>query len=255
MAGLWFSRLWFFVKTPSILQIDSVVNRKSLHLSQPRKHTVIVVGHKTITLKYIAFIFVSTFYSLNCFSQIQEADFYEKAYIYLNDSILKNDFTTASKLAQACNECCLTGIALKFKPELQVANKFIQNNHGFPYNDFAIKKYDLSDDCLRSLRMGVRDCELANQVLDSLDRFWLDYKMKSDDEIRFALENLLSDTKDGYQVFFSDIYRSTLAAELKEFCLPFDEGMWMGASTLFFFVFDENGEIKQVYSGRTIYYN
>jgi len=207
-------------------------------------------------MKHIGLILIlSTFFSLYSFAQVQKADLYKKAYKYLNDSILKNDYPSASILAKNCNECCVTGKTMNFKANLQVAKKFIENNHGFPYNDFAIKKYNFSDDCLRSWRLGIRDCELGNYVLDSLDRFWENYEMKKDGEIIEYLKDLPSDSKDGYQVFFSDIYENTIAAELKSFCLPYDETIWMGSSTSFYFIFNDLGEIEDIYSGTTIHYN
>ena len=79
--------------------------------------------------------------------------------------------------------------------------------------------------------------------------------LKDDNEISESLKEFISNKKDGYQVFFSDIYKRTLAAELKGFCLPYDETIWMGSSTSFYFVFDEGGKIEEVYSGISIHYN
>lgn len=121
--------------------------------------------------------------------------------------------------------------------------------------DLVDKKYKFSNDCLRALRMGTQDCEISNQVQDSLRIFWSEYKMKDTNEISNALKGLLSDKKDGYQVFFSDIYRNTLAAELMDFCLPYNETTWMGHSTSFYFGFNEKGDIKEVFSGVSIHYN
>ena len=79
--------------------------------------------------------------------------------------------------------------------------------------------------------------------------------MKDENKISESLKEFISNKKDGYQVFFSDIYKRTLAAELKGFCLPYDEGTWMGSSTSFYFVFNEEGNLEEVYSGISIHYN
>ncbi|KXX67453.1 hypothetical protein [Flammeovirga sp. SJP92] len=70
------------------------------------------------------------------------------------------------------------------------------------------------------------------------------------------VKHLPSNRKDGYQVFFSDIFNNTLSAEVKSFCLPYDHDLnsWKGSSTFFFFVFDHQGKIKEVYSGETVHY-
>lgn len=188
-------------------------------------------------------------------AQIQESEFYKTAYNYLNDSIIKLNHVDAETLAKNCNECCVTGINLKFDSELHVANRFIKNDQGFPIGDFINKKYNFSKDCLRAIRLGTRECDLSNQVRDSLKTFWESYRMKDKKEISESLKDLISNKKDGFQVFFSDIYKGTLAAELKSFCLPYDEKMWQGSSTSFFFVFNKEGKIEEVYSGISIHYN
>ena len=187
--------------------------------------------------------------------QLDENELYQTAYNYLNDSIIKSNYVDVKTLAKNCSSCCVKGKKLKFIPDLQVACRFIENNRGFPIGDLVAKKYDFSSDCLHALRMGTRECQLANQVRDSLESFWLSYEMKPDNEIAKSLGELISNRKDGYQVFFSDIYKNTLAAEVKSFCLPYDEIMWMGSSTMFFFIFDVKGKIADIYSGRTIHYN
>ena len=152
--------------------------------------------------------------------------------------------------------CCVKGgPKLKFDSELQVANRFIKNNSRFPHKDLIAKKYNFSKECLDALRMGIRDCELANEVMDSLDVFWESYKMKSKSEINEILKELISAKKDGFQVFFSDIYKNTIAAEIKTFCVPYNRQMWMGSSVSFFFIFNDKGEIDEIYSGITVHYN
>jgi hypothetical protein len=188
-------------------------------------------------------------------AQSRENILYEKAYHFLNDSIVKIKFDKPQTFAENCNECCVKGTKLKFESELQVANKFIENYHGFPFSDLIKKKYSLSEECIQAIRIGSEQCKLANQVQDSLKIFWSSYKMQHEMEISKALKNLISTKKDGYQVFFSDIYQNTLAAELMSFCTPFDKTVWMGNSTSFFFIFNDEGNIEQVYSGITINYN
>ena len=193
--------------------------------------------------------------SIDSIAQIREIDLYQTAYDYLNDSIVKLKYEDINEFSKNCKECCVKGIDLKFDPNLQVASRFIENNYGFPLKDLVGKKYNFSSDCLRAIRMGTRDCASANRVQDSLEVFWSKYKMKNRNKISQSLKGLVSDKKDGYQVFFSDIYKNTLAAELKEFCSPYDQSMWMGSSTSFYFVFNDKGEIKEVFSGVSIIYN
>ena len=91
-------------------------------------------------------------------AQIQESDFYRAAYNYLNDSIIKVNYPDAKAFEENCSECCVKGLKIKFDSKLQVANKFIKNNRGFPISDLIQKKYDFSKDCLRAIRMGTREC-------------------------------------------------------------------------------------------------
>ena len=92
-------------------------------------------------------------------------------------------------------------------------------------------------------------------MTDSLNIFWKDYVPKDTKEMVILLNDLISDKKYGYQVFFSDVYKNTIAAEIKSFCAPYDLTAWQGSSTSYFFVFNSEGKIAAIYSGRTIHYN
>jgi hypothetical protein len=191
--------------------------------------------------------------SLEAKAQISELELYKSAYNYLNDSIIKVNYADVKAFAKNCNECCVKGIKLRFKSKLQVANKFIENDRGFPLCDLLKKKYRTTESCVYLLGSG--ESELTNHVQDSLRVFWGPYKMKENSEISKSIKKLISKKKDGYQVFFSDIFQNTLAAEIKGFCLPYDETIWMGSSTSFYFIFDEMGNIQEIYSGKEIHYN
>jgi hypothetical protein len=189
--------------------------------------------------------------------QIKDADLYKEAYQYLNDTILKPGSVQA--LANGCEQHVRVAkkkkFGFKFDAKLQVAAKFINHQQNFPLDDFVMKKYRLSRDCLMQLRTRSRRCAEANRITDSLSVFWSDYAMKPNEEIKSSLASLPSNRKDGYQVFFSDVYKNTLCAEVHSFCRPYDtEGAWYGSSTMFFFIFDEQGKIKEVYAGVMKYY-
>ena len=198
----------------------------------------------------IFIILINTFESEG---QINDFDLYKTAYNYLNDSVIKVNYDNAKTFAKTCNDCCVKGTKLRFDSDLQIANKFIENHRGFPLCDLLQKRYRISESCVYALGSG--EFELTNHVQDSLDVFWTGYKMKTRTEITKTITKLLSKKKDGYQVFFSDVYKNTLAAEVKGFCLPFDSMMWMGSSTSFYFIFNDDGQIEQVYSGVSIHYN
>ena len=191
--------------------------------------------------------------SVDTKAQISELELYKSAYNYLNDSIIKVNYPDVKAFANNCNECCVKGIKLRFNSKLQVANKFIENNRGFPLCDLLKKKYRTTESCVYLLGSG--ESELTDQVQDSLNVFWGTYKMKKSSEISNSIKKLITKRKDGYQVFFSDIFQNTLAAEIKGFCLPYDEITWMGSSTSFYFIFDEKGNIQEIYSGIEIHYN
>ncbi|WP_345373565.1 hypothetical protein [Algivirga pacifica] len=193
-------------------------------------------------------------------AQTQPSVLYEKAYDYLNDSIVKIQYVDSKTFADHCEDCCVRRAngrraRLKFESELQVAYKFNEIRRGFPIEDYIKRNYNLSHECIVALRMGLNTCEEVNEIIDSLSVFFGDYTMKDEDEIIGSLQALPSKRKDGYQVFFSDIYKNTLSAELMSFCTPYDTGAWYGRSTFFFFIFDEGGEIKEIYSGQPIHYN
>lgn len=193
--------------------------------------------------------------STSASAQTTDRELYEAAYAYLNDSILRHDYASTQELAKNCNHCCVKGIKLAFESELQVANRFINLTRHFSFKDYSQQHYDLSRRCRRALRMGTKGCKLVNHLLDSINTFWSDYEMKPEPQIAKELEGLASESKDGYQVFFSDVYKNTLAAEVKGFCSPYDKSPWFGSSRSFYFVFDKNGEIKKVYSGQMVIYN
>ncbi|MBB3699582.1 hypothetical protein KMW28_24355 [Flammeovirga yaeyamensis] len=211
--------------------------------------------------RIILFILLGLFHMNKAKGQVKNSDFYVKAYNYLNDSIIKTD--DIKNLVIGCEGLVYKlkangkskKVKLKFNNNLQVAEKYNNHKKGFPLEDYVRKKYNLSDECIKALRLGTRTCSEVNNIKDSLFIFWEDYSMKSEKEIRSLLSELPSDRKDGYQVFFSDIFKNTLSAELKSFCTPYDSSTWQGSSTFFFFVFDEKGIIKEVYSGKTIHYN
>jgi hypothetical protein len=208
---------------------------------------------KIITLFFYLFLTLS----IESFAQIDEKELYKKAYNYLNDSIVKLKHPSIKDEIANIDGCSFyaKGYEFNFDSELQVANRFIENNLGFPYTNFMIKKYKLSKKCIKALKNGKVKCELINRVKDSLALFWKEYKMKDTSEISKLVKDLKSLRKDGYQVFFSDIYKNALLAEVKSFCFPYDKGIWLGMSTFFYLIFSDKGEIEEIYYGKTIAYN
>ena len=188
-------------------------------------------------------------------AQTEDIDLYHKAYRLLNDSLIHQYFSDNKTLSRRCNQIVkIRGFKrVKISPKLQVAKKFIAIHRGFPLCDLLKKKYKYSATCNQIYMTSHKG--LVKEVDDSLSKFWANYEMKSDDEIIKTIKPLLSDKKDGFQVFFSDIYQNTLAAEVKDFCNPYDQATWFGSSVSFFFVFDDQGAIKEVYSEKVIHYN
>lgn len=209
-----------------------------------------VVGHCSNNLRTTIILGIVLSYSLS-FGQVKETEIYKAAYNYL-DSIRNLEFGNAKILSADCKQTVQKS-NVKFKDKLQVASKFIENDWGFPLCDLLKKKYTMTENCVYALGSG--KCELTRHVQDSLEVFWKDYKMKSKSVIEESLTGIASKRKDGFLVFFSDIYKNTLAAEVKSFCLPYDKTSWQGSSTSFFFVFDNKGVIKEVYSGISIHYD
>lgn len=195
------------------------------------------------------------FLSIRCsFGQTEDKVLYESAYNYLN-SFIKKEFVSKTVFEKSCNKGLNGGQKVRIPEDLQVASKFIKNGRGFPLKDYVQKKYNFSLDTLRLILMGVRKGELATQVLDSLDNFRKDYRMKDESMILKSLNGMISDIKIGHQVFFSDIYKNTLSAEVMGFCIPYDQDDWTGVSTSFFFTFNNEGELEEVYYGKSIHYN
>ncbi|BDD05580.1 hypothetical protein [Aureibacter tunicatorum] len=214
-------------------------------------------------LNYILLFLINVTISISVKGQTKEADLYKAAYDYLNDSIVKSKFVDAKTLAKNCSYRSITikangkqvNTKFKFNSELQVAYEFNDHRRGFPIENFIKSKLTLSKDCLTALRMNTRTCDEVNYLSDSLETFWQDYEMKSYEKIKESLKNLPSKRKDGFQVFFSDIYKNTLSAEIDGFCAPYDKVKRVGAPLFFFFVFNDQGEIIEVYSGKTMHYN
>ncbi len=177
---------------------------------------------------------------------------YATAYNYLNKSTKSIGLGTNKELTDNCNQI-IKGAKLEFKKELQVASKFIENYRGFPICDFLKRRYKMTENCVYALGSG--KFELAEHVQDSLELFWKNYQMKTNSKITETMEGLISEEKAGFIVFFSDIYKNTLAAEVKSFCLPYDRTTWQGSSISFYFIFNDTGDILEVYSGVSIHYD
>jgi len=187
-------------------------------------------------------------------AQVSNAELYQAAYSYLNDSVLHLDGKRLDVFYDNCSRI-VVGAKQHFEPYLQVATRRINHYRGFPISDFVIKKYGLTGECLAAIRMGIRTCDLANHIQDSLAAWWEEYVPGQNGDIQVDFAGLPSKSKMGHQVFFSDIYKNSLMAELDSFCSPYDQGSRYGAPTFFFFVFNSEGEIQEVYSGKTIHYN
>ena len=196
-------------------------------------------------LLIITFIFVS---NSSLFGQTSKLEFYKKSYDYLQKEI-KID----TKAFQDDCKQVVAGAKVKIKPKLQVASKFNGISRGFPLCDLLQKKYKIQESCVYALGSG--EFRLTYHVEDSLKNFWKDYKPEDPKELQKIIGPLISTRKNGYQIFFSDVYKNTLAAEVKSFCLDYDQFMWFGGSTFYYFVFNENKEIIEVYFGETINYN
>ena len=186
--------------------------------------------------------------TFNAYVQINEVELYRKAYNYLQEKVAID--------AKTFNKNCeriVKGAKVKIQPNLQVASKFIDNNRGFPLCDLLKKKYKITESCVYAIGSG--EFELTTHVQDSLQQFWKNYDSNKKIQLNNLLTDMISKNKDGFQVFFSDIYENTLAAEVKSFCIPYDEDYWYGSSTSYFFVFNDESELIEVYSGITIHYN
>ena len=187
-------------------------------------------------------------------SQVEEKDLYLLAYDYLNDSTVEGRSFDEKAFRKDCSKYYrVRGRRLKYEADLQVAGRFIQNNRGFPLCDLLKRNYKVEVSCPYAIGSG--KFPLLNQVQDSLKVFWAEYEMKSDNEISEVLGELISEKKDGLVVFFSDIYKNTLMAEVMPFCQPYERDRWMGHSNSYYFIFNDNGEIEEVYSGVVIHYN
>jgi len=182
---------------------------------------------------------------------------YENAYVYVNNYV-HNNFPTGKELKRSCRSFCVKGRnTMRIYDDVQVDDKFIPLTKGFPISDMAIKKYNAHEKgFLASIRMGVKNNQETAHILDSLDDAWKGYEKQDDEIIRNDVGNLISDNISGYQIHFSDIYKNSLAVELSSFC-PNNCRVQLSAkssNTVFFFVFDEKGEITEVYWGDTIHF-
>ncbi len=208
-----------------------------------------------IKLRY-TFLLITLLSSTSLKAQTSEAELYQTAYDYLNDSILTKYYVSAEQLAQDCSRNIISKRKPEYSASLQVADRFIKINSQFPLRDFVSRNYNLSEDCLLDIRMGIGKCQDANRIRDSLNTFWSEYESKGAEQLSQMTAHLPSDRKDGFQVFFSEIYKNTLAAELKSFCLSYSsKWSWMGPSKSFYFVFNAQGKIKEVIWGTVVHYN
>ena len=198
--------------------------------------------------KLSIFLIGAFFFSFSAVGQKNEIELYRKAYSYLERTV-EIDVKT---FRQNC-ELSIVNKKIKIQPKLQVASKFITNDRGFPLCDLLQKKYKVTESCVYAIGSG--KFEITKQVQDSLQTFWKNYDSKKLQQMDKILDPMISSEKIGYQVFFSDIYENTIAAEVKSFCSPYDKFPWYGSSISYYFVFDDNDEIIEIYSGISIHYN
>lgn len=201
---------------------------------------------KKTLLLYFLFLISAT----HAFGQTDTLSIYRQAYNYLNDSIVKKQLADPERFSSDC-EALIKGYKVTISPDLQVADKFIEHGHGFPICDFVKQKYNYKGSCGAFV---VHDSGFRNQVQDSLQNYYKDYTF-NEEKVKKTLRGFIANKENGYQVFFSDYYKNALAAELKSFCRSYKEGYWQGSSTSFYFIFDDNGKLIEVYSGRVIHYN
>jgi hypothetical protein len=172
---------------------------------------------------------------------------YRAALRYLDKSVVRDP-----NFISQCKECCTNALRAGLNDDLHVADRFVPNNQHLPLCDFLERKYQMPGNCQTIMRGSSAS---VGRVQDSLNVFWADYQMQSQDTIAAALADIISPLKDGYQIFFSDIYKNTLAAEVKAFCVPYDRKPWTGGSVSFYFVFNEHGDLQEIYSGVTARYD
>lgn len=184
------------------------------------------------------------------YGQTDTLSLYRQAYQYLNDSIVKKKFAAPKKFESDCNSL-IKGKKVRISPDLQVAHQFIKHGWGFPICEFVQEKYNYNGHCGT---FSIHEYELKNHVLDSLKNYYKDYTF-NEEIVRKTLRGFTGKKENGHQVFFSDYYKNALTAEMMTFCQSYKTEGWWGASTSFYFIFDDNNKLIEVYSGQVIHYN
>jgi hypothetical protein len=165
---------------------------------------------------------------------------YREALRYLDKSVIRDP-----NFIGQCKACCTNMLRKDLDDDLHVAGRFVPNNQHLPLCDLVKRKYQVTD--CQAVKNG--NSAIVRHVQDSLATFWEGYQMQPQGALSDVLSDLISPYKDGYVVFFSDIYKNTLAAEVKAFCVPYDKKPWTGGSISFYFVFNESGNLEEIYSG------
>jgi hypothetical protein len=191
----------------------------------------------------------------NLYAQKNELGLYRKAYQYINDSIVQPKNINDEELHIFCSKY-IEGVKLNYQVGPHVANVVIQNGRGLPFEDIFRKNYSYEIDCcIRNLRLGGKDCPVVNQYTDSLTQFWSGYQIISKDSILNTIQPLISTQRNGFIIFFSDVYKNTLSAELQLLCKGYGNVPGgQGSPLSIFFIFNYEGEISEVYSGHSIHY-
>lgn len=202
---------------------------------------------------YISLLII--FSTIKVSAQNKETEYYRSAIEYLNDYVYSKKVDN-SIFEKNCLARTKGLTKLDVPSGIQIAERFIRNDHAFPLEAMVNVKYNISKDCLRDLRMRIYNCPVNLQIKDSLNHFWSDYRPKSFHEMKSTLSSLVNFGESGYVVFFSDLHKNGLAAELMSFCTSYKSNTtWQGASTIFYFVFDDQGNVEEVYSGKGVSYN
>jgi hypothetical protein len=105
--------------------------------------------------------------------------------------------------------------------------------------------YSLEESCSKVIGL---DYPLVEHVRDSINSVYQTYHLDEDDMV---LKTPSLEVRDeGFLIFFSDVFKNTVYAELRYICDPKQRRVdWRGESIIFYFVFDEQINITKVLRG------
>jgi hypothetical protein len=190
--------------------------------------------------------FVYLILAISCFDPTYKYDRDETEKMYLGSIRYLEHQYDNEYFARFDKDCSIA--ADRSKKRIMISNKRIDIKIWDVFCDVIKKKYVFHESCGKML---AKDSEEIKTVKDSISTVIKDYHMSlssnnSHEVIKNDYSNQLA-RNSGVVFYFSAIHNRSLSVEIKTGCS--ESFLEQGASAIYFFIFNEDDSIKEVYTG------